>query len=84
MTPEEARMRAYALVGHEDIMLEWIDREGIESQGIGWYVWNNLDLQAGCIFVGRWKTNQTNNLTNTHKKDNHTNEETNTRFGRRK
>jgi len=53
MTPEEARMRAYAIMGHEDITLEWIDQEGIEPQGIGWYAWDNANMELGPKFIGR-------------------------------
>jgi hypothetical protein len=53
MTYEEARMRAYAIMGHEDITLEWIDNEGIESNGIGWYAWDNGHMELGPKFIGR-------------------------------
>ena len=55
MTPEEARMRAYAIMGHEDITMEWIDQEGLEPQGIGWYAWDNGHMELGPKFIGRWK-----------------------------
>ncbi len=53
MTPEEARTRAYAIMGHEDITIEWIDQEGIESNGIGWYAWDNGHMELGPKFIGR-------------------------------